>query len=85
MLKLGEIDTSPWDDFPLGELLLVVHIVFDQTEEGRVIPSFPASPCLLRLKWLNKAFALSPGGARFSPWSHSMNGKEKEESKRRMK
>ena len=29
VLKLGEIDTSPWDDFPLGKFLLVALIVFN--------------------------------------------------------
>ena len=85
MLKLGEIDTSPWDDFPLGELFLVTLIVFDGTKEGRVIPRLSASLRLLGLRWLSRALALSPGGALLSPWSHPMNGKEKEESKRRMK
>ena len=82
MLKLGKIDTFPWDDFPLGELLLVVLIVFNRTEEGCVIPRLSVSLRLLGLKWLNRAFALSLGGARFLPWCHSMNGKEKESKKR---
>ena len=62
MLKLGEIDTSPWDDFPLGELLLVVLIVFDGIEEDRDIPCLSVGLCLLRLRWLSRALALSPRG-----------------------
>ena len=73
MLKLGEIDTSPWDEFPLGELLLVALIVFNRTEEGRVIPRLSASFRLLRLRWLSRALALSLGGARLSPRSHPTN------------
>ena len=83
VLKLGEIDTSPRDDFPLGELLLVALIIFNRTEKGRVIPRLSGSLRLLRLIWLNRALALSPGGARFSPWWHPMNENEKEESKKR--
>ena len=75
MLKLGEIDTSSWDDFPLGKFLLVALIVFNLTEEGRVIPRLSASLRLLRLRWLNKALALSPGSARLSPWCHPMEQK----------
>ena len=63
MLKLGEIDTSHWDDFPLGELLLLSLIVFEGIEEDLVIPRLSASLCLLRLRWLSKALALSPEGA----------------------
>ena len=69
----------------MGELLLIALIVFDGTEEGRVIPRLSASLRLLRLRWLSNALALSLEGARLSPWSHPMNGKEKEESKKRMK
>ena len=69
MLKLGEIDISPWNDFPLGELLLVSLIVVDGTEEGHVIPRLSVSLRLLGLRWLNMALALSPGGARLSPRS----------------
>ena len=63
VLKLGEIDTSHWDDFPLGELLLLSLIVFEGIEEDLVIPRLSASLCLLRLRWLSKALALSPEGA----------------------
>ena len=80
MLKLGEIDTSPWDDFPLGELLLVLLIVFDGTEEARVIPRLLTSFLLLKLRWLSRVLALSPGGPRLSPWSHPMNGIERKRS-----
>ena len=82
-MKLEEIDISPWDDFLLGELLLVALIVFNRFEESRVIPCLSASLRLLRLRWLSRALALSPGGAHLSPWCHPMNGKEKEESKKR--
>ena len=75
MLKLGEIDTSPWDDFPLGELLLIALIVFDGTEGGRVIPRLSTSLHLLKLRWLSRTLALSPKSARLSPWCHPMEQK----------
>ena len=78
MLKLREIGTSPWDDFPLGKLLLVALIVFIQTEEGHVIPRLSASLRLLGLRWLSRALALSLGGARLSPWCHLMKQKGEE-------
>ena len=34
MLQLGKIDTSPWNYFPLNELLLVPLIIFYETEKG---------------------------------------------------
>ena len=92
MLKLGEIDTSPWDDFSLGELLFVLLIIFDKTEEGSVIPHLSVSLRLLRLKWLSRALALSPEGSRLSPRSHPKNekmekthGDEAETKRERMK
>ena len=85
VLKLGEIDTSPWDDFLLGELLLVSLIVFNGIEEGRAVPHFLVGLCLLKLRWLSRALALSLGGARLSLRSHPTNGKKKKKSKRRMK
>ena len=75
MLKLGEIDTSPWDDFLLGKFLLVMLIVFIRTEECRVIPRLSASLRLLGLRWLSRALALSLGSARLSPWCHPMEQK----------
>ena len=57
MLKLGEIDTSPWDDFPLSKFLLVALIVLIRTEECDVVPRLSASLNLLGLRWLNKALA----------------------------
>ena len=65
VLKLGEIDTSPWNDFPLGDFLLVSLIFFNGTEEGRVIPHISTSLRLLRLRWLNRELALSPRGISF--------------------
>ena len=85
MLKLGEIDTSPWDDFPLGELLLVSLIVFDGTDEGRVIPRLLVSLHLLRLRWLSRALTLSLGGARLSPRRHPKNEKGRKRTEMRLK
>ena len=70
VLKLGEIDTSPWNDFPLGEFLLISLIFFDGTEEGRLIPHLSASLRLLRLRWLSRALALSPIDNHLSPRRH---------------
>ena len=75
MLKLGKIDTSLWNDFPLGKFLLVALIVFDRTEEGRVIPRISTSLHLLKQRWLSRALALSPESARLSPWCHPMEQK----------
>ena len=75
MLKLGEIDTSPWDDFPLGKFLLVALIVFIRTEECHVKPRLSVSLRLLGLRWLSRALALSPGSARLSLWCHPMEQK----------
>ena len=76
MLKLGEIDISPWNDFPLGEFLFVSLIIFDGTEEGGVIPRLSTSLRLLRLRWLSRVLALSPRGARLSPRRHPNNRKK---------
>ena len=75
VLKLGEIDTSPWDNFPLSKFLFVSLIIFNGIEEDRVIPRLLASLRLLRLRWLSRALALSLGGARLSPRSHPKNEK----------
>ena len=75
VLKLGEIDTFPWNDFPLGEFLFVSMIIFDGIEEDLVIPRLSASLRLLRLRWLSKALALSPRGSLLSPRHHPKNGK----------
>ena len=80
MLKLGKIDTSLWDDFPLGKFFLVALIVFDRTEEGRVIPRLSVSLHLLKLRWLSRALALSLESARLSPWGHPMEQKEEGEA-----
>ena len=70
MLKLGEIDTSPYDDFPLGKFLLVALVVIIRTEECRVIPHLSASLRLLRLRWLSRALALCPRGSGISLRRH---------------
>ena len=75
VLKLGEIDTSPWNDFPLGEFLLVSLILFDRTEEGRVIPRLSVSLHLIRLRWLSRALALSPRGICLSLKRHQKSRK----------
>ena len=85
MLKLGEVDISPWDDFPLGKFLLVALIIFIRTEECCVKPRLSASLHLLGLRWLNRALALSLGSARLSPWCHPMKQKGKKEPKERKK
>ena len=69
-----------WDDFPLDEFLFVSLTIFDGIEESSVIPRLSASLHLLRLRWLSRALALSPGGPRLSPWSHPMNGIERKRS-----
>ena len=78
MLKLGKIDTSLWNDFPLGKFLLVALIVFIRTEECHVKPRLSASLRLLGLRWLSRGLALSLGGARLSPWCHLMKQKGEE-------
>ena len=85
MLKLGEIDTSPWNDFPLGEFLFVPLIIFDGTEEGHVIPRLSMSLHLLRLRWLSRALALSLGGARLSLRRHPKNEKGRKRTEMRLK
>ena len=75
ILKLGEIDTSPWNDFPLGEFLLVSLIFFNETEKGHVIPHLSASLYLLMQRWLNRALGLSPRGSRLSSRRHQKSGK----------
>ena len=77
VLKLGEIDTSPWDDFPLGEFLFVLLIIFDGTEEGGVIPRLSVSLHLLKLRWLSRVLALRPRGVRLSPRRHPNNKKRR--------
>ena len=70
ILKLREIDTSPWNYFPLRELLLVPLIILYGTEEGRVILRLSASLRLSRLRWFSRALTLSPRGCRLSSRSH---------------
>ena len=79
VLKLGEIDTSPWNDFPLGDILLVSLIFFNGTEEGRVIPHLSTSLRLLRLRWLSRELALSPRGSRLSLKCHPKSKKGRNE------
>ena len=76
MLKLGEIDTSPWDDFPLSKLLLVALIVLIRTEECDVVPRLSASLSLLGLRWLNRVLALSPGSTCLLSRSHPKSKKK---------
>ena len=82
ILKLGEIDTSPWNYFPLSELLLVPLIILYGTEEGRVIPHPSTSLHLSRLRRLSRALALSPRGCCLFPMSHQKNRKEGDEAGR---
>ena len=70
MLQLGEIDISPWNHFPLSELMLVPLINLHGAEKGRVRPRLSTSLRLSRLRRLNRAFALCPRGNYLSPWSH---------------
>ena len=50
ILELGEIDTSPWNYFPLSKLLLVPLIILDGIEKGRVKPRFSTSLRLSKLR-----------------------------------
>ena len=52
ILKLGKINTSAWNYFPLSELLLVPLIILYGTKEGCVMPRLSASLRLSRLRWL---------------------------------
>ena len=79
---MGEIDTSPWNYFPLSELLLVPLIVLYRTEESRVIPRLSVSLRLIRLRWLNRLLALSPKGCYLPLRSHQKNRKEGDEASR---
>ena len=82
MSQLGEINTSPWNHFPLSELLLVPLIILYGTKESRVKPRLSASLHLSRLRWLSKALALCPRGSCFSSRSHQKNKNERDEAGR---
>lgn len=57
MLLLGEIDISPWNHFPLRELLLVPLIILHGIEEGIIKPRLLVSLRLSKLRRLSRAFA----------------------------
>ena len=82
MPRLGEINTSPWNHFPLSELLLVPLIILYGTKESRVKPRLLASLHLSKLRRLNRALALCPRGSRFSHRSHQKNRNERGEAGR---
>ena len=64
---------SPWNHFPLSELLLVSLIILHSAEEGRVEPHLLAS---LRL---SRVFALCPRGNHLSLRCHQKVKKERDE------
>ena len=82
MPRLGEINTSPWNHFPLSELLLVPLIILYGTKESRVKPRLSTSLHLSRLRRLSRALALCPRGSCFSHRSHQKNKNERGEANR---
>ena len=83
VLKLGEIDASPWNNFPLGIFLFIPLVVFDRAEKSGVVPRLSASLGLICLRWLSRALALSPGSGWLSPRCHPKGWDEGDEAEER--